>query len=138
MTRSIKSIRMALMATALGALFAAPAMAQQYDDENAGPSESIIVTAPDFHAERNNLGLPGKLSLTRPVSYSDLDLNTRAGASELRARVRDTAREICSQLNDAYPVREQPGEPKCFETAYKSGMTHAEEAIRTVRFHNWR
>jgi UrcA family protein len=134
MTPSLKPIRMALMATALGALFVAPALAQQYDNDG----DTVVVTAPDFHSERNTLGLPGKLSLTRQVSYSDLNLNSRAGARELRARVRDTAREICSQLSDAYPVREQPGEPKCYETAYKSGMTHADEAIHAVRFHNWR
>src|ERR1700744_2702179 len=109
---TIKPIRMALLASALGALFIAPAVAQQYDDS----TENVIVTAPNFHAERSTLGLPGKLSLTREVSYRDLDLNTREGARELRARVRDTAREICDQLNDAYPVREQAGEPKCYET----------------------
>jgi UrcA family protein len=46
-------------------------------------------------------------SLTRSVSYADLDLATPAGRAALRQRVRQTARELCSQLSGRAP----PGTP---------------------------
>ncbi len=128
--------RSTLLASAFGAaLVALPAAAQDYgrvDEPAAAAPESVIVTAPEFHAERNTMGLPGKLTLRRVVSYRDLDLRTHEGARELRARVRDTVSEVCDQLRDAYPLREQPTE-HCFTTAYDAAMLKTDEAIRDAR-----
>jgi UrcA family protein len=98
-------------------------------------TEEVIVQAPYFRAERGTVfGLPGKVSLSRTVSYSDLDLTSYEGAHELKARVADMARQVCDELRDAYPVRQQPGETKCFEGAYRNAMIRADAAIRDARY----
>jgi UrcA family protein len=127
----LKPLRLALLATTLSALWIVPSVAQD-DQDTTGSSESVIVTAPDFHAERNTLGLPGKLTLRREVSYSDLDLRTHEGARELRHRVNTAMHEVCDQLRDAYPVKEQPME-HCYTNGYHDAMLNAEKAIDEAR-----
>jgi UrcA family protein len=98
-------------------------------------SETVIVEAPYFRAERGSVfGLPGKVSLSRAVSFRDLDLTTYDGAHELKGRVADMARQVCDELRDAYPVRQQPGGTKCFEGAYRNAMVRADAAIREARW----
>ena len=138
MSKFLKPLRLALLAGAVDAICAASsASAQDYGrtDEQAatGPAEQVIVISPIYRAERHTLGLPGTVSLSREVSYSDLDLTTRDGARALRARVRDMARDVCDELRDADPVREQPGATKCYEGAYKNGMLRVGDAIRDAR-----
>jgi len=136
MSNVLKPIRLSLLGAAFGAaLFALPASAQDSGGTYDTNAESVIVVAPQFHAERNTMGLPGKLTLRREVSYSDLDLRTHDGARELRARVSDTARAICDQLHDAYPLKEQPLE-HCFTNAYNAAMVKTDAAIRDARSSN--
>lgn len=121
-----------------GAMLAASAaMAQDYGYQN-GPPEEVIVVAPDYFAHpaypSNQLGRPPEqTTLSMPVSYSDLDLSTREGAHELRARVRDAAHDICSELASRYPVRMANSEP-CYKKAMESGLNRAESAIREARY----
>jgi UrcA family protein len=131
LSKFLSPIRMTLLATTMSALWIVPAVAQD-DDYATGSSESVIVTAPDFHAERNTLGLPGKLTLRREVSYNDLDLRTHDGARELRHRADVALREVCDQLRDAYPVKEQPLE-HCYTNGYKQTMLNVEKAIDSAR-----
>jgi UrcA family protein len=128
LSKILSPIRMTLLATTLSALWIVPAVAQEDVDQ----TESVIVTAPDFHAERSTPGLPGKLTLRREVSYSDLDLRTRDGARELRQRVNDTLHEICGQLRDSYPVKEQPME-RCYTNGYHDAMLTVDKAVRDAR-----
>jgi len=134
---SPKSVRrLALLASVAGIMFAAPAATAQDAGygEAAYSGEQIIVTAPNFHEEPGSVrGLPGKTTLSRNVPYDDLDLTTRDGARELRARVVATAREVCTELREAYPYREQPGE-KCFQGAYRDALVRADAAIREARY----
>ncbi len=128
--------RLSLLATAFGAaLVVLPASAQDVGriGGTTDQAESVTVTAPEFRFERNTMGLPGKLNLRREVSYRDLDLRTQAGASELRARVRDTVNEICDQMRDAYPLKQQPLE-HCFANAYSAAMVRADAAIHDARW----
>ena len=60
-SKFLSPIRMTLLATTMSALWIVPAVAQADDDYATGSTESVIVTAPDFHTERNTLGLPGKI-----------------------------------------------------------------------------
>ena len=118
--------RAVLLTGALGFGFAVPALAQD-------SAETVIVTAPYYHQEGGRLnGDPGIVKLSREVSYSDLDLGTRDGARELRHRIRDTAREVCEQLNDEGPAPGGAVSP-CFQKAYSDAMVRANEAIRTAR-----
>jgi UrcA family protein len=125
-----------LAGSALALMLTAPATAQDTNDDQSysnGPNEQIEVIAPKFSYERTPLGAPpGTLKLSQNVSYSDLDLRTRSGAKELRLRVRDTAQDICTQLAEQYPVKQQPG-TSCYKTALEDGMRKADIAIRDVR-----
>ncbi len=138
---SVTSIRLlALAAGAAGALLAgSAAIAQDTDNYNQAAynheaTEQVIVVAPTIREDRSNaFGVLNRVSMSRPVSYHDLDLTTRDGARELRERVRDTARDICQQLAEEYPVKQQPGETKCYEGALKNAMLRADAAIRQAR-----
>jgi UrcA family protein len=132
-------LKSALLASALGALLLAPAAQAQdngrYDSASySNDNESVTVYAPQFRTDpgaRLN-GIPGKVSLSRAVSYSDLDLRNPRDAHELRARVADTARDICDQLADAYPGPDASG-TSCFRTARADAMRHVDAAIRDAR-----
>ena len=121
---------LALMLTAL------PASAQDYNDDQSysnAPDEQIEVIAPHYNYERTPLNAPpGTLKLSQNVSYSDLDLRSRSGAHELRLRVRDAAQDVCTELAEQYPVKQQPG-TSCYKTALEDGMRRADIAIRDSR-----
>lgn len=124
-----------LAAGAFGVLATTAAVAQDYYE--TAPGEEVIVVAPDYYAHRpypsNVLGRPPETTtLSTSVSYSDLDLTTRDGAYELRARVRDAARDICSELASRYPIRMAESEP-CLKNAIGSGLNRANMAISEER-----
>jgi UrcA family protein len=119
------------------ALAASSALAQDY---GPGGPESIIVTAPRPHRGSENTPLNGpleKVSMTASVTYADLDLRTFEGASTLRQRVRDEARNICGNLEAVYPVRQAPG-TSCYRSAVETGLVQADEAISNARRNYYR
>jgi UrcA family protein len=67
---------------------------------------------------------PTEYALSREVSFSDLDLSSRADMMELRARVRHTARELCYELNARVPdLRGYPSEDReCVRKATQNAM----------------
>ena len=131
-------IRTALLAAgALGVLATTSAVAQDYYDNGAG--EQVIVVAPDYYYHRpypsNQLGRPPEpTTLSRSVSYSDLNLTTYEGAETLRVRIRDTARDICATLAARYPVRMVDSEP-CYKNAVGIAMNRADLAIHPIRYY---
>ena len=140
MSVPFNTIRRLALASAFGALFAAPAaLAQDTDNYNAAAyspdaTEQVIVVAPDITEERSNVfGHLDKVSMSLRVPFDDLDLTTRDGARDLRDRVRDAARDVCAKLADEYPFKQQPGATKCYEGALKTAMVRADAAIRDAR-----
>jgi UrcA family protein len=139
MSRYPKSpICCALLAGALG-LAASSASAQavyrRYDDPafQPAPPESVEVGGQRFRAEMARMGQGlERVSLTDYVSYSDLNLRTRHGASELRGRVRAKAQDVCDRLAAAYPVYETTG-TSCLKTALDDALLRADAAIRGAR-----
>lgn len=130
-------MRTSLYSTLLAGAFVLAAGAASAQDYGYGPppgDENITVYAPRVHVEPNKRldGAPEKLSMSVNVRYDDLDLSSREGARELRARVRDSARDVCAQLRDAYPYQKMPG-TSCFKDAYENAMVHANEAIQDAR-----
>jgi UrcA family protein len=45
-----------------------------------------------------------QVSLSRHISYRDLNLNTPAGTARLEKRIKATAQEACDQLKSLYPL----------------------------------
>jgi UrcA family protein len=96
-------------------------------------SEQVQVTAPHFRAESAPLNGPlEKISLSSTVRTDDLNLRTRHGVRELRLRVRDEAKNVCTQLAQAYLVREAPG-TSCYREAVDDAMEQADTAIDQAR-----
>mgnify|MGYP001552441322 CR=1 FL=1 len=132
--RNSSALKLALLAGAV-ALMATPAAAQDYGYGPPGPSEAVTVVAPPLNSESTRLNGPlEKVSLSSTVPYSDLDLRTRSGARELRMRVRDTARDVCDQLADIYPVYQAQG-TSCYKTALENATLRANAAIRDARYY---
>ncbi|MEJ0028272.1 MAG: UrcA family protein [Rhizomicrobium sp.] len=135
---SLNPLRLALLAGAIGlGLTATAAKAQDgaYRDVvyGADGTERVIVR-PSYDDLRRYPD--GTVTLSREVSFADLDLSTRAGARELRSRVRDTAREVCAELRDRTDSatdlnRMDMG--RCEHDAYRDAMDQAHDAIADAR-----
>ncbi len=133
-----------LAAGAFGALLASSAASAQgygpYDEgPNAGSAESVVVIGPRYHPHwppTLNPAAPLPTKLSEYVRYDDLDLTTRGGAHELRARVRDAASDICGRLADRYPYKLTPS-PNCYRKAVEGGMNRASEAIYEARYYGY-
>jgi UrcA family protein len=79
---------------------------------SAQVTEELIIRAPDVVRRalpRSGPGAPPGLtnpeiiSLTRAVSYSDLDLSRASDVQELQRRIGNTARDVCQELVRRYP-----------------------------------
>lgn len=97
------------------ALAAAPAQAQEVDEITVMGS-----IGPD--------GQPQTLS--RAVSFADLDLATDAGADELRVRIRATARDLCRQLGETGGAGVTPS---CVDQATRNALNDARLVIAAAR-----
>jgi len=117
-----------LATTAVALILATSALAQSY----AGPTEDVIVRAPHYGPQRSDIGAPiQNVSLSREVRFDDLDLRTVWGARALRSRIRETALNLCRQLDNQYVTL---GDNRsCYRTTYEDAMMHADDAIRTTR-----
>ena len=116
----------AALGVLLGAsLLAAPAFAQS---QAVG---EVTVVAP--HAVRKTVGttssgIPIELvSLSRQVSYSDLDLTTAAGVGALKDRVVQTAKEACADLDRIFPSDlTEPANQDCVKSASEGGLAQVD------------
>jgi UrcA family protein len=96
-------------------------------------SEQVIIHAPEIvrkAAPRRGTGtLPNEnpqiITLSRAISYADLNLSKASDVSELETRVRNTAREVCQELDRQFPksageyVR---GKEDCVQRAVNGGL----------------
>jgi len=143
--------RIALLGSAImsAALLCGAAKAQDYDrydrtysdryyDDRAG--ETIIVRPYDYDRieKRQRMGRingevnPTEYSLSRPVSYSDLDLTRDADYLELKSRVRDTAMDLCAELDARVPdLRgDKSADRECVRSATRNAMRQVAELDR--------
>lgn len=78
---------------------------------------------------RSAIGAPiDRVTLTRRVSYADLDLTTYAGAMKLEKRVHTAARAACAQLDDLYPLEERRA-PACIGRTVAAASRQVKAAI---------
>lgn len=98
--------------------------------------EEITVVAP-YQVQRevvqpgaSNRAPVELVSLTRHVSYADLDLTLHADVMELEQRVHDMAETACKQLTDTFPRvdRHENDVPNCVEKAVADAMTQVDKA----------
>ena len=82
-----------VLAVAAGAS-ATLAVAQPLDEGYVGPAVEEVVVTP-LPTRRGDVA-----TMSRVVSYADLDLTTAYGQQELQWRIRDTARAVCRALGE--------------------------------------
>jgi UrcA family protein len=97
----------------------------------AEPAVEVTVEAarPTTTVERSYTGTPVEMiTLTRHVSFADLDLTTHAGAVELEKRVNDSANAACTKLDTLYPLTAKQS-PACTKTSTDKAMVQVRAAI---------
>jgi UrcA family protein len=128
------------MLVAAGALMlcAASANAQDrsYNDDAAyrnAPDDTIEIIQRPYGPGRSEFGSQYKLvSLSKPVRVDDLNLRTRRGVRVLRNRIQLTARLLCRDLDERYPVTADKS-PPCYRNAVDDAMYRADRAIADAR-----
>jgi UrcA family protein len=93
----------------------------------AAPALAQTVEQLTVMGEWNGRGEP-PATLSRAVSYGDLDLRLVADQRVLRRRVEDTAREICDRLGQDRPGRTNLGR-SCQEVAVRNAMEQVRFAV---------
>jgi len=81
-----------------------PVLAQQAAQV---PEEVVVVEAPLEGREVGRTGIGAKITeydLKRPVSYADLNLCKDADVAEMKTRIEDTAKGLCKELSDKFPL----------------------------------
>jgi UrcA family protein len=69
-----------------------------------------------------------QITVTRRVSYADLDLASKSGADALEKRVNETAKSSCEDLDKHYPL-ETSTAGDCTNAAIKLAMVQVREAV---------
>ncbi|MHB1871307.1 MAG: UrcA family protein [Steroidobacteraceae bacterium] len=79
--------------------------------------------------EMSGSGIPTEeVTVTRQVSYADLDLRTHAGTQALKERVKKAAELACKQIDELYPL-EQGEAPTCIKQSVEMADSQVHEAI---------
>jgi UrcA family protein len=101
-----------------------------FADENS--QVTVAAERPTVSTKHIHNGMPEEVvSITHKVSYSDLNLATRAGAMELETRIKDSAKAICARL-DALDPQSKSENPNCTKSATDAAMTQAHAAIASA------
>jgi UrcA family protein len=113
-------------------LFAAPAIAQDYYDDE------IIVRAPtverEYTGRRSSIGAPiNELTLQRSISTADLDLRHDGDVRELYRRIDRVAFEACSEVERASRGVPLTTRRDCIREATNDAMAQADGLIYTAR-----
>lgn len=103
---------------------------REYDRAFDNGTESVIVHPYYDRIERRQmLGRvdgeinPTAYSLSRPVSFSDLDLSNPADRAELRIRIHETAQDVCAELDARVPgLHDRQANRECVRQAARDAM----------------
>jgi UrcA family protein len=120
-----------------GLLSQQPALAQPVAAaDQAAAIEEITVVAPELVRQEAGRGRHGQrievVSLTKKVSYADLDLTKPSDQTELRNRIRTTATAACKELDARTKpnlLYAPPGEHVCLSDATAESMKLANQVI---------
>jgi UrcA family protein len=101
-------------------------------DDRVAPADETVIVHPyhDPVEKRQLLGRvdgeinPVELSISRPVSFSDLDLSREADTRELRDRIHDTATDLCAELDARAPELrgDRDADRECVRNATRNAM----------------
>jgi UrcA family protein len=78
-----------------------------------------------------------ELKVKRTVSYANLDLTTASGASELRNRVMNAAKDTCEQIAAADPADlPSTSDYTCIRRVTERGLERANVAVAAAQFNS--
>jgi UrcA family protein len=104
-----------------------------------GPSERVTVFAP-YLIQKTAIGSTRApimvVTITRAVSYHDLNLKTVEDVTTLETRVKRAAHDICRELDRRYPKSVYvplSGEKNCAQFAANSTMMQVKELVAAAR-----
>jgi UrcA family protein len=111
--------------------------AQTNSGLDTGVNERITVYPPQYSvrqepvpdAAKYGFAVAERMSMSLPVSYSDLDLSNPADVKELENRIAQTAMNVCREVNRRFPSYLYPSVSQfpvrrhdCVQTAVTDGM----------------
>lgn len=120
---TVRKVGLALLASGI-AIATSSALAQPTEIITVEASRALTTPLP------SSVATIKEVSLTGWVRTHDLDLTTSAGTSELEKRIEQTAKALCKELDDKYPLIK--GED-CVKDAVDSAMAGARKAIEAKR-----
>ena len=88
------------------------------------PNQQFTVDGP-YTIQQNTSSDVAKISISRGVSYADLDLSNSADVDAFKGRVREAAWDVCKQIDSRYPASASDLN-ECITTA-------AHDALQEVR-----
>ncbi len=101
--------------------------------DNRLPSITVEAVVSKAVVGRSPIGAPvEQATLTRRVSYADLDLTAYAGATTLKRRVREAAGEACRKLDNVYPLEDRQART-CVENAVANASRQVNRAIANAQ-----
>jgi UrcA family protein len=103
---SARAVRLVTLTLAAGAFSFLGTVAMAGNSSANDPQPTVTVKAPRvIHRSVGNGGglAVEQLSLTRKVSFADLNLDTPQGRAALHDRIRARAKQACQQLESLYP-----------------------------------
>jgi UrcA family protein len=99
--------RLAALTLGAGAVSLLGTAAALANNSSESVQPTVTVRAPRVVEHSSTVGANGlaveQLTLTRMVSFADLNLDTSQGKVALKLRIRDNAREACQELASRYP-----------------------------------
>jgi len=134
---------MAMVGAVIGGLLMSSLPALALEPATPAPEavQAVTVVAPHVVREKaGGTGLAGGpievLSLSRVVSYADLDLTTQAGVAEFQKRIHDAAQTACDQIAAQYPAQlyiPTPANQDCVGAATDGAMPQARQVIAAAQ-----
>ena len=125
--------------SSLAVLLAGACLAASAFAANKLPPITVQASVSKVVVGHSTTGIPIEEStLKRRVDYADLDLTTYAGVMEFKRRVREAAREACTELDGLYPYEDRQA-PACISDAVAVASRQVNDAIaRAQRLANAR
>ena len=139
--RSHVVVLSALSACAVAVAGLGPVFAQKGDPvQTQASQEQVTVVGPRVmrtqvrgpRADTHGMGYYDLMTMTREVSYADLNLARPEDAKTLERRIDQAANDICRQLSDAPPAEPDSAE-YCTHRAITSAMEEAHAAVAAAR-----
>jgi len=92
--------------------------------DRTSPSEMVTVFGPYIYSQSPSFGAfhdDGTVSVSRRVSYANLDLTTQTGYDTMHGRVAQAAQDVCHELDKRNPL-DAADDRECARTATSNAL----------------